>query len=198
MSQYFPKPFRSGRNINAKVDLPNYATKTDIKNITHIDTSSFALKTKLSNLKTEVDKLDTDKLKTVPVDLSKLTIVVKNGVVKKTVYDKLVNKVNNIDTSGFLLKIKYDTDKLELENRIPSITSLVKKTNCNTKISEIEAKIPNITGLATTSALTAVVNKIPSISNLVKKTDCDTEVTKINNHTTEYYILLIILQNLIN
>ena len=137
MSQYFPKPFRSGRNINVKVDLSNYATKTDLKNVTHVDTSSFALKTNLANLKTEVDKLDTDKLKTVPVDLSKLTNVVKNEVVKKTVYDKLVTKVNNIDTSGFVLKTKYDTDKLELEKKIPNITNLVKKTDYNTKISKI-------------------------------------------------------------
>ena len=117
MSKYFPKPFRSfGRNINVKVDLSNYATKTDIKNISHIDTSSFALKTNLANLKTEVDKLDIDKLAPVPTDLSKLSNVVKNDVVKKTVYDKLVAKVNAIDTSDFALKTTYDTDKSELEN----------------------------------------------------------------------------------
>ena len=114
MSQYFPKPFRSfGGNINVKVDLSNYATKADLKNVTHVDTSSFALKTNLANLKTEVDKLDIDKLATVPVDLSKLSNVVKNDVVKKTVYDKLVAKVNNIDTSGFVLKNKYQTDTKE-------------------------------------------------------------------------------------
>ena len=105
MTQYFPKPFRSfGRNINVKVDLSNYATKSDIKNISHVDTSSFALKTNLANLKTEVDKLDIDKLVPVPVDLSKLSDVVKNDVVKKDVHDELVSKVNaiplnNIDTS---------------------------------------------------------------------------------------------------
>ena len=83
MSQYFPKPFRSFRgNINVKVDLSNYATKADIKNISHVDTSSFALKTNLANLKTEVDKLDIDKLAPVPVDLSKLNDV-KNDVIKK-------------------------------------------------------------------------------------------------------------------
>ena len=93
MSQYFPKSYEPfGGDINVKVDLSNYATKTDIKNISHVDTSSFALKTNLANLKTEVDKLDTDKLKTVPVDLSKLTNVVKNDVVKKSEYDKLVIK----------------------------------------------------------------------------------------------------------
>ena len=86
--------------------MSNYATKTDIKNISHVDTSSFALKTNLANLKTEVDKLDIDKLVPIPVDLSKLSDVVKNDVVKKTVYNKLVAKVNNIDTSDCVLKTK--------------------------------------------------------------------------------------------
>ena len=84
MSQYFPKPYEPfGGDINVTVDLSNYATKNDIKNITHVDTSSFPLKTNLANLKTEVDKLDIDKLATVPVDLNKLSNVVKNNVVKK-------------------------------------------------------------------------------------------------------------------
>ena len=79
ISQYFPEPFRSyGGNINVKVDLSNFATKTDLKNVTHVGTSSFALKTNLANLKTEVDKLDSDKLAPVPVDLNKLNDVVKN------------------------------------------------------------------------------------------------------------------------
>ena len=77
----------------------NYARKTDAKNVTHVDTSSFALKTNLATLKTEVDKLDIDKLAPVPTDLSKLSNVVKNDVVKKDVFDKLVTKVNNIDTN---------------------------------------------------------------------------------------------------
>ena len=78
MSQYFPKPYEPfGVDINVKIDLPKYATKTDIKNISHVDTSSFALKTNLASLKTEVDKLDIDKLVPVPVDLSKLSDVVK-------------------------------------------------------------------------------------------------------------------------
>ena len=86
MSQYFPKSFRNlGRNINVKVDLSSYATKTDIKNIAHVDTSSSALKINLANLKTEADKLDIDKLVPVSVDLSKLSNVLKNEVVKKTV-----------------------------------------------------------------------------------------------------------------
>ena len=107
MSQYFPKPFKNFRvDIKIKVDLSSYVTKDDIKNIVHVDTSNFALKTNLANLKTEVDTLDTDKLKKVPVDLSKLSNVVKSEVIKKTEYNKLVNKVNNIDTSGSLLKTK--------------------------------------------------------------------------------------------
>ena len=141
MGQYFPKPYESfGGDIK---DMSNYATKADIKNISHVDTSSFALKTNLANLKTEVDKLDIDKLVPVPVDLSKLSDVVKNDVVKKTAYDKLVAKVNSIDTSGFVLKTKYDTDKSELENKIPDTSGLVKKTDYNTKITEIEGRSPD-------------------------------------------------------
>ena len=150
MSQYFPKPYEPfGGDINVKVDLPNYATKTDIKNISHVDTSSFALKSNLASLKTEVDKLDIDKLVPLQVDLSKLSDEVKSDVVKKTVYDKLVVKVNNIDTSRFVLKTKYDTDKSDTENKIPDTSGLVKTTDCNAKITEIEDKIPSISGLAT-------------------------------------------------
>ena len=116
MSQYYPKPFRNcGGNINVKVDLSNYATKTDLENVTHVDTASFAIKTNLANLKTEVDKLDIDKLAPVPVDLSKLSGIVKNDVVKKAVNDKLVAKVNNIDINDLVLGRKYNTDKTELE-----------------------------------------------------------------------------------
>ena len=112
MSQYLPKPFRIfGGNTKVKVDLSNYATKTDLKNVTHVHTSSFVLKKKLASLKSEVDKLDIDKLAQVHVDLSELSDVVKNDVVKKTVYDKLAGKVNNIDISAFVLKTKYQTDK---------------------------------------------------------------------------------------
>ena len=103
----------------------NYATKIDLKNVTHVDTSSFALKTNLVNLKTEADKLYIDKLEPVPVDLSKLSDAVKNDVVKKAVYDK----VNNIDTSDFVLKAKYNTNKTELEKKIPDVSNLVKKKN---------------------------------------------------------------------
>ena len=166
MSQYFPNPYRSfGENINVKVDLSNYATKTDLKNITHIDTSSFALKTDLASLKTEADKLEIEKFALVTVDLSKLCDVVKNDVVKKAVYDKLAARVNNIDTSDFVLKTKYQTDKEELEKKNPDLPDFVKKT----KLTELENKSPDFSSLATKTALTEVENKTPSVSSLVKK-----------------------------
>ena len=142
MSQYFLKPYDpfSG-DINVKVDFSNYATKSDIKNISHVATSSFALKTNLANLKTEVDKLDIDKLVPVLTNLSKLSNVVKN-VVKNIDYNKLVTKVDIIDTSG-----------------------LVKKADYNTKITEIEDKIPDSSNLATKTALTTIENKTPDIGN---------------------------------
>ena len=97
--------------------------------MTHVDTSdSFALKINLANLKTKVDKLDIDKLAPVPTDLSKLSNVVKNDVVKKAAYDKLVAKVDNIDTSDFVLKTNYNADKTELEKKIPNVI-LLKKQN---------------------------------------------------------------------
>ena len=185
MTQYFPKLFRSfGRNINVKVDLSNYATKADLKNVTHVDTSSFALKTNLPNLKTEVDRLDIDKLVPVPVDLNKLSDVVKNDVVKNTAYDKYVAKVNNIDTSDY----NYNTDKTELEKKIPNVTDLVEKA----RLTELENKIPDISDLSTKTALTAVENEIPNVSNLVNKTDYNTKITEVENtlinHNHDKYI----------
>ena len=108
---------------------------------------------------------DIDKLAPVPVDLSKLSDVVKNDVVKKTVFDNLVAKVNNIDTSDSVLKTKYQTDKTELEKKIPDVTNLVEKT----KLTELENKIPDVSSLVTKTALTVVENKIPVVSSLVKK-----------------------------
>ena len=135
MSQYFTKSFRNfGGSIDVKVDLSNYATKTDLKNVTRVDTSNFALKTDLDSLKTEVNKLNIDKLAPVPVDLSKLSDVVKNDVVKKTMYDELAVKMNNIDTSDFVLKTKYQIDKTELEKKIPDVTDFIKQI----KLTELE------------------------------------------------------------
>ena len=154
MTQYFPEPYEpSGGDINVKVDLSNYATKTDLKNISHIDVSSYALKSNLASLKTEVDKLDIDKLTSVPIDLAKLSNVVKNDVVKKTEYDKLVNKVNDIDNSNFVSRTKYEKDGSDFED----------------KINQIEKKIPDVSDLVKKSALTAVENKIPDISGLATK-----------------------------
>ena len=119
ISQYFPKPYEPfGGDINVKVDLSNHATNTDLRNVSHVDVSSFALKSNLASLKSEVDKLDIDKLTPVPNNLAKLSNVVENEVVKKTEYDKLVTKVDNIDVTGFILKTKYDTDKSDLEKKI--------------------------------------------------------------------------------
>ena len=154
MSQYFRKLYEPfGRDINVKVDLSNYATKTDLKNISHIDVSSFALKSNLASLKTEVDKLDIDKLATVLVDLSKLSHVVKNGVVKKSVNDKLVAKVDNIDATKFVLKTTFDKYNLDAEKTIKSIADVIKKHG----------------PLATKNELDAVENKIPDANSLVKK-----------------------------
>ena len=188
MSQYFPIPYEPfGRYINVKVDLSNYATKTDVKYILQADTSRFALKSNLASLKAEVDKLDIDKLKSLPnnssnlknkvdkldidklapvtVDLSKLSKVVKNEVVKNTEYNA---------------KIK------SIEDKIPDITDLATKSILNTKIDEVEYEIPSISGLATTSSLTAVENKKPNVSNLVKKSDYDTKFNEIEKKITDH------------
>ena len=171
MSQYFPKPYKS------------FGAKSDLKNATGIHTFKLAVKSGLASLKAEVDKLDNEKLKAVPVDWSKLGTVVNCDVVKNTVYDILVAKVNNVDTT----KLVMQTEK------IPGTSGLVKKkTDWNTKISEIESKIPSISGSATSSALTAVENKIPDVSSSVKKTNHDVKISeiekKITDHDHEKYI----------
>ena len=175
MSQYFPPYDNSGENIKVELDLSNYATKKDIKDINHVDTSSYALKTNLANLKTEVDKIDTDKLKTVPDDLAKLSNVVKNDVVKNTDYNTLKNKVDAIDTSKFVSRTKFTTDTNALddkidkvENKIPDISGLATKSIVTRLITgqedytdKVKKKIPDISGLASKTELTAVENKIP-------------------------------------
>ena len=133
MSQYFPLYKSSGRNIKVEVDLSGYGTKTGLKNVTLVDVSSFALKANLANLKTEVDKIDIAKLKPVPNDLAKLSNVVKNDVVKKTEYNKLVTKVYNIDIIGFVLKTTYDTDKSDLEKKISDAEKMIPDTSDLTK-----------------------------------------------------------------
>ena len=167
MSQYFPKPYEPfGGDINVKVDLSNYATKTDIKNISHIDTSSFALKSNLASLKTEVDKLDINKLKSLPNNLSNL-----KSKVDKLDIDKLVpvpvdlSKLSNVVKNEVVKKTEYNAKIKNIEDKIPDISNLATKTILNTKINEVKAEIPSISSLVTTSALTAVENKIPTLSN---------------------------------
>ena len=158
MSQYFPPYNNSSENIKVELDLTNYATKDDVTNITHVDVSSFASKTNLAALKTEVDKIDADKLKTVPVDLAKLSNVVNNDVVKKAEYNTKVTSIENqiagvtkntldnlsditklkaVDTSNFVLKTKLASDVTTLEN----------------KIDTVDKKIPDISGVATKTSL---------------------------------------------
>ena len=161
MSQYFPKPYGAfGEDIN--VGLSNYATKADIKNISHVDTSCFALKTNLANLKTEVDKLDTDKLVPVPVDLSKLGDVVKNDV-----YNAKITEIENKipDISNLATKTALNTVK----NKIPNTSGFAKMTDYSAKIADIEGKIPDISNLATKTVLTNVEKKIPNVSGLATK-----------------------------
>ena len=139
---YYPPYKSSSNNIKVKLDLVNYATKTDLKNITHADVSSFASKTNLASLKTEVDKIDTDKLKTVPADLAKLGNVVKNDVVKKTDYNAKVTsiegqiagvtknttdnsndikKLKAVYTNNFALKTKFSADINTLDDKIDGV-----------------------------------------------------------------------------
>ena len=114
--------------------------------------------------------------------------VVKNDVVKKAVYDQLAAKVNNIDTNDFVLKTKYQTDKTELEKKIPDVSNLVKKA----KLTELENKIPDVSSLATKNALTAVKNKIPSVSNLVKKQTMTQKLVSLKRN-----LLMIIMINML-
>ena len=164
--------------------------------MTRVDVSSFASKTNLASLKIELHKLDIDKL--TPVANAKLSNVVKNDVVKKTEYNKLVTKVNGIDTTNFVLKTKYEKDGSDFKNKIskvdkkiPDVNDLVKKTDFNSNIIEVEGKIPSITGLATSSALTAVENKTPDVNNLVKKSEYDKKISdfekKITDHDHDKY-----------
>ena len=134
-----------------------------------------------------------------PVDLSKLSDLVKNDVVKKDVYNKLIAKINNIDTSGSVLKAKYDTDKSEIENQIPDTIGLVKKTNYNTKITELENKIPDISNLATKTALTAMKIKYLVLVIWLKKQTVILKLQKLKiNLIIIIMINILILRSLIN
>ena len=191
MSNYFPLYNNSSGNIKVELDLNNYATKDDVKIITQVDVSSYATKTNLAALKTEVDKIDTDKSKTVPNDLAKLSNVVKNDVVKKTDYNTVFNKVDAIDTSGFVSRTKFTTytnaldDKIDkVENKIPDMSGLATKSGVTRLITEqedytdkVKKTIPDISGLPSKTELTTVENKIPDVSGLATAS----ELTAIEN-----------------
>ena len=202
MSTYYPPYKSSSNNIKAELDLTNYATKTDFKNITHVDVSSYASKTNLATLKTEVDKIDTDKLKTVPADLAKLSNVVKNDAVKKTDYNTKVTSIENqiagitkntidnladiarlkaVDTNSFVLKTKLASDVTTLEN----------------KIDTVDKKIPDISGLAIKTSLTSYLqtatfnSKVTEVENKIKTTDiiaksANTKTNAIRSDLTGY------------
>ena len=199
---YYPPYKSSSNNIKVELDLTNYATKTDLKNITHVDVSSFASKANLAVLKTEVDEIDIDKLKTAPVDLAKLTNAVENDLVKKTVYNTKVtsietqiaeltkNEVDNlaeitklkaIDTNSFVLKAKLASDVTTLEN----------------KIDTVDKKIPDISGLATKTSLNSYLqtstfnSKVTEIQNKIKSADimaksANTKANTIRSDLTGY------------
>ena len=132
---YYPPYKSSSNNIKVELDLNNYATKTDLKNITHVDVSSFVSKTNLAALEREVGQIDTDKLKTAPADLAKLTNAVKNDAVKKTDYNAKVtsieaqiagitkNTVDNltIDTDSFVTRTKFSADTKALDDKIDGV-----------------------------------------------------------------------------
>ena len=193
MSAYYPPYRSSSNNIKVELDLANYATKADLKNITHVDVSSFASKTNLAALKTEVDKIDVDKLKTTPTDLAKLSNVVKNDVVKKTDYNAKVTgiesqiasvtknttdnlnditKLKAVDNSNFVLKTKFSADINTLDD----------------KIDGVEKKIPDTSGLATKTSLNSYLqtstfnSKVTEVQSKIKDTDiiAKSAVTKAN------------------
>ena len=114
---YYPPYKSSSNNVKVELDLTNYATKNDLKNITHVDVSSFASKTNLAALKTEVDKIDTDKLKTAPTDLAKLTNAIENDV------DNLadITKLKAIDTNSFVTRTKFSADTNALDDKIDGV-----------------------------------------------------------------------------
>ena len=142
MTQYYPPYRNSSNNIKVKLDLVNYATKTDLKNSTRVDVSSFASKTNLAALKTEVDKIDVDKLKKTPTDLAKLTNAIEHDVVKKTDYNTKVTsieaqiagltknttdnlnditKLKAIDTNSFVTRTKFSADTNTLDGKIDGV-----------------------------------------------------------------------------
>ena len=199
---YYPPYQSSSNNIKVELDLTNYATKTDLKNITHVDVSSFASKTNLAALKTEVDKVDTDKLKTAPTDLAKLTNAIENDVVKKTDYNTKVTSIeaqiagltkNTVDSLADITKLKaIDTNSFVNKTKFSADINTL-----DDKIDGEEKQIPDISGLATKTSLndylqTSTFNsKVTEVESKIKDADiiAKSAVTKANtirSNLTDY------------
>ena len=185
MTDYLTDYNPGNSNVKVELDLKNYATKEELKNIIHVDTSSFALKTNLASLKTEVDKLDIPKLITVPTDLSKLTNKVTNDLVEETDFNSLKTKVDKNETNSDNLEsiinendpaIKTIVNNLKTKVDGIDLTDYVLKSNYDTKIGNLELKIPDVSGKLHTSDFNSKVNELenkikiaeknPNISNL--------------------------------
>ena len=199
---YYPPYKSTSNNVKVELDLTNYATKTDLKNITHVDVSSFASKTNLAALKTEVDKIDVDKLKTTPTDLAKLTNAVKHDVVKKTDYNTKVTSIE-AQTAGLT---KNTVDNLADKTKLKAIdtNSFVNKTkfsaDINTlddKMDGVERKIPDISGLATKTSLNSYLqtstfnSKVTKVESKIKAADiiaksANTKANTIRSDLTAY------------
>ena len=170
MKLYYLPYKSSGQNIKVELDLANYETKTDLKNITHVDVSSYASKTNLAALKSELDKIDVDKVETTPIDLAKLGNVVKNHVVKKTDYSTKVTSIeaqiagltkNTVDNLADITKLKaVNTNRFVLKTKLASDV-----TTLENKIDTVDKKIPDISGLATKISL----NVIGKLQHLILK-----------------------------
>ena len=199
---YYPPYNSSSNNIKVELDLTNYATKTDLKNITNVHVSRFASKTNLARLKTEVDKIDADKLKTTPTDLAKLSNLVKNDVVKKTDYNTKVTSIeaqiagltkNTVDDLADITKLKaIDTNSFVLKTKLASDV-----TTLENKIDTVDKKIPDISGLATKTSLnsylqTATFNsKVTEVESKIMAADiiaksANTKANTIRSDLTGY------------
>ena len=176
--------------MNVNVDLEGVATKKDLESITHVDTSSFALKTNLSNLKTEIDKLDIPKLSTVPTDLAKITKEVQKDFTKKTELDKLEKKVTDNQTEQDNLETKVQTTESSINNLKTKVdVKVCQKSDYDTKVGNLELKFPDVSGLLQVSSFNSKFNELenkiksaeskPDVSNLVNKTELKNVENKI-------------------
>ena len=199
---YYPPYKSSSNNIKVQLDLTNYATETDLKNITHVDVSSFASKTNLAAFKTEVDKIDVDKLKVTPTDLDRVSNLVKNDVVKKTDYNTKLTSIeaqiagltkNTVDNLADITKLKaIDTNSFVLKAKLaPDVTTLANK------IDTVDKKIPDISGLATKTSLNSYLqtstfnSKVTEVENKIESADiiaksANTKANTIRSDLTDY------------